>query len=194
MISAITTTNQLQLQLVSSHKRLTFKSEQLTRSEDDCFVKNDIQPQPTKRQSTIERQIHSPLDVFLTLATFGALGGFILYALRNRKSKPFLNDKSSIEFTSLRNDLKVPNLETCKSINKNLREILENQLKLSSCNQKILEESGFPQNNKAFLLSGSPGNGKTFYSKIYAKSMDAEYMELSFQIYSLDGLVKQKKI
>lgn len=178
MISAISNTTTNQLQFVKSFKRSSFKAEQSNVANTDNCVTNNNQPQPTKWQSTIEKQMRSPLDVFFTLATLGTFGGLAVYAMRHKKFKPLQGEKLDMEFVSLKNDTKVPDLATCKSINKELREMLEKQLKLSRCDQAILEEVGLPQFNKAFLLSGSPGNGKTFFAKIYAKSMDAEYMEI----------------
>lgn len=166
------------LQFTNFHKRHSFRAEQPISTNEDSFVKDDNQPQPTKDLNSIEKQIHSPLDVFLTLATFGVFGGVILYTLLHKNSKKLSDKNLNNNFISLNDNIKVPILETCKSINKDLKEMLEIQIKLSNCDKKILEESGMPQACKAFLLSGSPGNGKTFFTKIYAKSMNAEYQEI----------------
>lgn len=83
-------------------------------------------------------------------------------------------------FESLKNDPSIPMLKDCKSINKSLKQMLERQLKLTNADKEILEEAGAPNAASRFLLSGPPGVGKTYFSKVYAKTTDAEYLEVLF--------------
>ena len=81
-------------------------------------------------------------------------------------------------FESLKNNSKIPNLENCKSVNKDLKTVLQRQVNQLKAGADVLAETGEPQASNRLLLYGTPGTGKSFYSKIFAKSIDAEYMEV----------------
>ncbi len=82
------------------------------------------------------------------------------------------------KFESLKNNPQVPALNDCKSINKNLKSILETHINRLKAGQDLIEETGAPKASNRLLLYGPPGVGKSFFGKIFAKSIDAEYMEV----------------
>lgn len=83
-------------------------------------------------------------------------------------------------FESLRDNKKVPKLENCKSINQELKQILEHHLAFAKAGKNLINESGIPQLSNRMLLCGPAGVGKSFFAKIFAKSLDAEYKEILY--------------
>lgn len=82
------------------------------------------------------------------------------------------------EFENLAANINVPILEECKSLNNNLRDYLQHQVNYSKAGENLLSEVGQPNMSNRLLLYGSPGTGKSFFAKIYAKTLGAEYMEI----------------
>ncbi len=87
-------------------------------------------------------------------------------------------------FKSLKNDSNVPTLENCKSINQDLKQILERQLAYTKAGKDVIDETGAPRSANRLLLCGSAGVGKSFFAKIYAKSLDAEYKEILYSDFN----------
>ena len=87
-------------------------------------------------------------------------------------------------FESLKDNNKIPDLESCKSINKDLKDILQRQVNQIKAGDDIIAETGEPQASNRLLLYGSAGVGKSFFSKIFAKSIDAEYLEVMHSDYN----------
>lgn len=115
-------------------------------------------------------------SIILVLLTL--IAGLVAVNLRGKNLSLF--EKNANKFNSLKNDANVPTLDNCKSINKNLKTMLQRQLKLTNADASLFEEVGKPNTSNRILLSGPPGNGKTYFSKVYAKTLDAEYMEVLF--------------
>ena len=101
-------------------------------------------------------------------------------------------------FESLKNNLKIPNLENCKSVNKDLKTVLQRQVNQIKAGADVLAETGEPQASNRLLLYGTPGTGKSFFSKIFAKSIDAEYMEIMYSdfnsMWAGEGVDNLKKV
>lgn len=95
----------------------------------------------------------------------------------NLKKIKKIDAKTSV-FKSLRDDAAIPTLETCKSIDKNLKNLLENEVNYQKADAQLLRDTGNPELSNRFLLSGAPGNGKSFFAKIFAKTIDADYKEV----------------
>lgn len=106
------------------------------------------------------------------------LNAIVNYDMALAKKKPKNLQKAILEFTSLASDTKIPTLDTCKSINKNLKDFLQHQVNYAKADNELLHEVGQPQAANRLLLYGSPGGGKSFFAKIYAKTINAEYMEV----------------
>ena len=87
-------------------------------------------------------------------------------------------------FRSLADDNTIPILKTCKSLDKNLRSVLENQLAVAQANDKVIKEAGHPAGKNRFLLCGPPGVGKSYFAKIYAKTLGASYKEIKFSDFN----------
>ena len=101
-------------------------------------------------------------------------------------------------FESLKNNLKIPNLENCKSVNKDLKTVLQRQVNQLKAGADVLAETGEPQASNRLLLYGTPGTGKSFFSKIFAKSINAEYMEVMYSdfnsMWAGEGVDNLKKV
>ncbi len=91
-----------------------------------------------------------------------------------------LNDFISGGFRSLKDDTKIPTLDSCKSINEKLRNLLKEQVALTNASTEDLEKLGMTKTSKKILLCGPAGVGKTHFAKIYAKTLNADYMEVSY--------------
>ena len=87
-------------------------------------------------------------------------------------------------FESLKDNNKIPDLGSCKSINKDLKDILQRQVNQIKAGNEIITETGDPKASNRLLLYGSAGVGKSFFSKIFAKSIDAEYLEVMHSDYN----------
>ena len=88
------------------------------------------------------------------------------------------------EFESLKDDASVPTIENCKSINADLKAILQNQINYAKAEKDIISEAGNPKPSNRFLLYGPAGVGKSYFAKIYAKSLDADYMEVLYSDFN----------
>lgn len=101
-------------------------------------------------------------------------------------------------FESLKDNIKIPTLDNCKSVNKDLKEVLKRQVNQLKAGADVISETGDPQASNRLLLYGTPGTGKSFFSKIFAKSIDAEYMEVMHSDYNSmwvgEGVDNLKKI
>ena len=102
------------------------------------------------------------------------------------------------DFKSLANDDKVITIDNCKSINKDLKSILERQINYVKAGSDVVSQTGKPQANNRLLLYGSVGVGKSYFAKIFAKSLDAEYMEVMYSDYNSmwagEGVENLKKV
>lgn len=102
------------------------------------------------------------------------------------------------DFKSLANDDKVMTIDNCKSINKDLKSILERQINYVKAGSDVVSQTGKPQANNRLLLYGSVGVGKSYFAKIFAKSLDAEYMEVMYSDYNSmwagEGVENLKKV
>ena len=126
-----------------------------------------------------EKQNQILLSGLSLLLTAGTLA--FLYT-HNKKSAKV--PKGKIEeisgFKSLKNDVEIPTLETCNSINRKLKEFLQNQVDFAKAKPEDIAHAGNPNDAKRLLLYGAPGSGKSFFAKVYAKTLDAEYKEVKY--------------
>ena len=87
--------------------------------------------------------------------------------------------KTFDEFQSLAQEIKVPVLEKCKSLNETLRGILQVQADLKIADQELIDKTGAKRINR-LILNGKPGTGKSFFAKIYAKTIGADYLQVNY--------------
>ena len=133
------------------------------------------------RGNTIEKQRQN-YSIALCIQTAIILGLIAMVATGTKgnifsRFKPTKLDK----FSSLNNDAKIPTVNECKSLNKNLKEILERQVNIANAPKDILAEFGNDiKSTNRFLLFGPPGTGKSFFARVFAKSTNAKYMEVLF--------------
>ena len=122
-------------------------------------------------------------------------------ALFNKISaKSSKNDTSVLlrKFESLKENNKIPTIDNCKSLNKDLKNILQNTINLANAGKDNLAEAGNPQVSNRLLLYGPAGVGKSYFAKIFAKSTDAEYMEVLYSdfnsMWAGEGVDNLKKV
>ena len=163
---------------------LSFKNNQQN-SVSNSNMLNSINEHFKKQEEQNEKRNKILLSSALSAACFATallipvtLNAIVNYDMAIAKKKPPKLQKSILEFTSLANDMKIPTLDTCKSINKNLKDFLQHQVNYAKADGELLHEVGRPQAANRLLLYGSPGGGKSFFAKIYAKTINAEYMEV----------------
>lgn len=101
------------------------------------------------------------------------------YFAEQKQNNKDITPKIFNEFQSLAHEIKVPVLEKCKSLNENLREILQIQSDLKKASPELIEKTGAQKINR-LILNGKPGTGKSFFAKIYAKTIGAEYLQVNY--------------
>lgn len=163
-------------------KRISFKEIQPAASGSDDFfsLEDDLKNQGKQKLSSQQKKFLT--NYILSTILLSAMIGTGVY-LYKKKFKNFSNGFASIkdyEFQSLKDNPKIPTLENGKSINNELKKILQYQVKLAKADRTVFEEAGSPEAANRLLLSGPPGIGKTFFSKVYAKTLDADYLEVLF--------------
>ena len=161
-----------------SLKKLSFKEGPIVSPENQDFFQLNSDVKPGNESTNSKQQNNFLISYIATTVLISSIIGGLVYLYRN-KPKDALNI-SDYAFKSLRSDPQVPKLDNCKSINGDLKQILKHQLRLANADKEIFEEAGKPEAANRFLLSGPPGVGKTYFSKVYAKTLDAEYMEVLF--------------
>ena len=116
----------------------------------------------------------------LGLISIGTLAGLLLVPKIATKGTSTVSNNAielSYTFKSLKNNNEIPTLETCKSINKKLKDFLQNQVDYFNASPEILKKTGMPTAANRLLMHGEPGTGKSYFAKILAKTLDADYME-----------------
>ena len=86
-------------------------------------------------------------------------------------------EEAAPEFRNLSLDEYVPTIKTCKSLDAGLKDFLEHQMLLYDSESDIVKLTGAKPTNR-IILNGAPGVGKSFFAKIFAKSIGAEYLEV----------------
>lgn len=122
---------------------------------------------------TIKRRYNT----LLLITSVSSIACF-LYALSKNPGKGKNLFTKQQAFESLKDNPNIPTLDTCKSINKNLKTLLENQVNHIRANSELIQNAGSPEFSNRLLLSGAPGNGKSYFAKIFAKTIDADYKEV----------------
>lgn len=161
---------------------LSFKNSLTT----DDFQKSIIQHNKTVEKQNEERsklikKIGLSAACFATAALIPSMINCIVnynMAAVLEKSPKVKKNNLIKNFESLNLDEKIPTLRTCKSINKDLRDFLQHQVNYAYAGNDLLQEVGHPQKANRLLLYGAPGTGKSFFAKIYAKTIGAEYMDV----------------
>lgn len=133
---------------------------------------------------TIKKQNEKRNNLLLA-GGFAVLSGSLMIAgaLLNRNSS---TTSSKIwtgmarGFESLKSNNNIPTLDSCKSINQKLRKFLQAQVDYSKVKPEDIKKVGTPKPANKLLLYGPPGTGKSYFAKIYAKSLDAEYAEIKY--------------
>ena len=136
----------------------------------------------TKEDSCLDsKSKFSKIDRLVSNIVMIGFAALILFTFFKKNKNP-VEDSSidSYKFKILKDNANIPSLDSCKSLDRDLKEILKKQVNLSKAGSDLLEEVGEPIQANRFLLAGPPGTGKTFFSKIYAKTIDAEYLEVLY--------------
>ena len=123
---------------------------------------------------------NSQKKLLLLAAGIPLLAGGLYLIFRKSANKKLIKGKDSDHkhFHSLKDDKLVPCLENCKSLNKTLKSFLELQLNYSKATDSMKKRAGTIQPARGILMWGPPGTGKSFFAKIFAKTIDADYMEI----------------
>lgn len=150
--------------------------------------KHNTQPISEKKSELVEyleakdksdKQNQIILGGFSMLLTAGALAAFLKFGNRNSKAAKDKIDFAS-GFRSLKNDPDIPTLDTCKSINSKLKDFLQHQVNYANATQEDIIHTGNPNSANRIILYGAPGSGKSFFAKIYAKTLDADCKEIKY--------------
>lgn len=131
------------------------------------------QPQirmPKAKRSTLQN-IATIAGIAASCAIVGTLAGPAMAAKAAKKHGEKL-------FTKMGDS--VPNIKDLKSVNADAKDFLNRIIEAAKVPQEVWEKAGKPAGDRSILLYGKPGTGKSFFAKVAAKSMDAEYTEIDF--------------
>ena len=143
-------------------------------------------PQPTTPTLPVNKKNDQISQTIGNCVSIGILLCAGTYFIKNfpkvKKNFPIETDKCLTRclFDSLKENKNIPTLSTCKSINPKLKDFLETQVLLAKATKEELEKSGNPSFTNRLLMCGEPGSGKSFFAKIFAKTLDADYMEIKY--------------
>lgn len=138
--------------------------------------KSDLMLYLEKKDAAEKREKEASLALMgISLA---AIGGMLVFNLKKANKHGVSN--LSTKFESLQSYDNIPTLENCKSINPDLKEFLENQVTYAKAAKEDLLKAGSPEAAKSLFLYGPTGSGKSFFAKIFAKTLGAEYMDMSY--------------
>ena len=142
-----------------------------------------------KNNSHFEQRLlmqNEKTNLLLAVLVFAALTKVVidLFSKPSRKNMGYDVSLMKQEFKSLADNTKIPTIENCRSINDNLKTILQRHINQLKAGKDILSETVKPQANNRLLLYGSAGVGKSYFAKIFAKSIDAEYMEIMYSDFN----------
>ncbi len=174
------------ISVCGAYKRnLNFKNSQETTTE----------LQPTELAEKRDRAIIDYIETtnktqkqnqLLTLISLGLLPlCFIpLFMLQKKGAKNKNKVDISKTFQSLKDDKTIPTLDSCKSINDKLRNFLQTQIDFANATPADISATGAKDPANRLILYGAPGSGKTFFAKIYAKTLDADYKEVLYSDFN----------
>lgn len=150
---------------------------------------SDISKTPKSSENVdFEKKLLSQNQSLVNISALFLVGFFIKLGFdiaTKKMSKPdLLNSKVVKSFESLKNDTSVPTLDKCTSINTNLKKILERQIAHLKAGTNIINDTGNPTASNRLLLCGPAGVGKSFFAKIFAKSLDAHYKEVLYSDFN----------
>ena len=119
----------------------------------------------------------------ISAASFGVLGlmfaAYLFYMNKMSGSQKTVKQITT-GFRSLKDDKSIPTLESCNSLSKKMRDYLHSQLMYAKASPDELKKAGITKPSNRLLLYGPPGTGKTYFAKIFAKTTDAEYLEIKY--------------
>ncbi len=163
-------------------RQLTFRN-----STEGSDVKENQASQSLKTD-TFEKKILEQNNKFLLAISLLTIAAFIKVGIdllqKNTKALNPQNNAIFREFKSLKNNKNIPTVENCNSINKDLKQVLTTQLAHIKAGTDLINETGCPQASNRLLLCGPAGVGKSFFAKIFAKSLDAEYKEILYSDFN----------
>lgn len=137
--------------------------------------------QEKDKQEKIDKRNGYIVSGVLTAAMIGSI--FFMPKIIQKTGNKF-KSKGEMAFASLKNDKNIPTLDTCKSINEKLRTFLQTQVDLAKVSSEDLKAIGINNAPNRLILYGAPGSGKSFFAKIFAKTLDADYKEVLYSDFN----------
>ena len=136
-----------------------------------------------KRNAMIERAVlgfgcfAAAIAISQGCIAFSQLGRILgKVPTKTKENEKGINTITNI-FKSLIEDKTIPTLDNCKSLNNDLKVFLQNQVDFIRADNEVVKEIGASLPNR-LIISGPPGSGKSFFAKILAKTLNADYMEV----------------
>lgn len=180
--------------------KFNFKSSNTISNTPDTYTQTLLQ-QNEKRNQLIQKGVNTA-SVGLAVIALIELGKAAFgKPSSNITTKPVVKEPIKElfkEFETLGANDKIPTLDNCKSLDNKMREFLKTQLQYSKASEEDLKLTGHSKPANRLILFGAPGTGKSYFAKIYAKTMGAEYTEVLFSDFNSkwagEGTEKLKKI
>lgn len=140
---------------------------------------SDLQIVNGDKEGDIKKMRRDYNILLFLFASLTAMAAWYISKGKNFSHKKIMMPET--EFVSLKDNPKIPTVDTCKSLNKNLKTKLERQINIEKAGEDAISEIGEGEMyNNRILLYGPSGTGKSFFAKVFAKSTNAEYLEIKF--------------
>lgn len=133
-------------------------------------------------EKTEKTQQQSQIIGLLSLALILPL--CFLPLMKNKRKGSDVGPELTKTFKSLKDDATVPTLDTCKSINEKLRNFLQTQVDFAKAKPEDIAATGAKNPANRLILYGAPGSGKSFFAKIFAKTLGADYKEVLYSDFN----------
>lgn len=171
---------------ISNNTAIKRKSVSFGQTGSDVVAKNEPNSNLEEKNSSIfvgsfeENILRKTEGIMVALfMNVAALIGLSVLMLKSKNNKHSSSDYIVPAFESLKDNLDIPILSECNSIDKKLKSILSKHIELNKPDN--------PNSNKQanrIILYGPPGVGKTFFTKVYAKTLGFDYMEVRFSDFN----------
>ena len=152
---------------------------------DEVNISDPQQPrvQQSRQQKPYYQQMPAKVKKpsLQTVAMIASIGASIAiaasFAAPHLASK-FAKNNGAKLFTKMGDD--IPDIKDLNSVDKKAKSFLSRIIDASKVSNEVWENAGKPAGDRSILLYGPPGTGKSFFAKVAAKSLDAQYTEIDF--------------
>ncbi len=146
---------------------------------DEVTISNPQQKQQARQTQRPIANVKKPnLQTVALITGIGASMAIVASVLYPQMAQKMVKKGGAKLFTKMGDD--IPNIKDLNSVDKKAKDFLNRIIDAANVPNEIWENAGKPAGDRSILLYGPPGTGKSFFAKVAAKSMDAQYTEIDF--------------